>query len=39
VLEPKENKNEYFLLTAYYLRGRNKFKIEKKYKRRLKELL
>jgi hypothetical protein len=39
VLEPKNNKNEYFLLTAYYLRGRNKFKIEKKYKRRLNELL
>ena len=39
VLEPLKNKDAYFLLTAYYLRGRNKFKIEKKFKRRLDELL
>lgn len=41
VLEPLRNKDEYYLLSAYYVRGkdakRNKF--EKKYKRRLTELL
>lgn len=41
VLEPLRNKDEYYLLSAYYVRGkdakRNKF--EKKYKRRLMELL
>jgi hypothetical protein len=41
VLEPLRNKEEYYLLSAYYVRGkdekRNKF--EKKYKRRLVELL
>jgi hypothetical protein len=41
VLEPLRNKDEYYLLSAYYVRGkdakRNKF--EKKYKRRLSELL
>lgn len=41
VLEPLRNKDEYYLLSAYYVRGkdakRNKF--EKKYKRRLPELL
>ena len=41
VLEPLRRKNEYYLLTAYYVRGkdakRNKF--EKKYKRRFEELL
>ncbi|WP_299047638.1 hypothetical protein [uncultured Polaribacter sp.] len=41
VLEPLRNKNEYYLLSAYYVRGkdakRNKF--EKKYKRRLPEVL
>ncbi|RLD38157.1 MAG: hypothetical protein DRJ10_01950 [Bacteroidetes bacterium] len=41
VLEPLRNKNEYYLLTAYPLRGkdaaRNKFK--KKYKRKLPEVL
>lgn len=41
VLEPLRNKDEYYLLSAYYVRGkdakRNKF--EKKYKRRLNELL
>lgn len=41
VLEPLRNKDEYYLLSAYYVRGkdakRNKF--EKKYKRRLAELL
>lgn len=39
VLEPKTKTNDYFLLTAYYLRGKDKFKIENKYKRRLDELL
>ncbi len=41
VLEPLRNKIEYYLLTAYYVKGkdakRNKFK--KKYKRRLDNLL
>ena len=41
VLEPLRNKDEYYLLSAYYVRGkdakRNKF--EKKYKRRLPALL
>lgn len=41
VLEPLRNIDEYYLLSAYYVRGkdaqRNKF--EKKYKRRLNELL
>lgn len=41
VLEPLRNKSEYYLLSAFYVRGkdaqRNKF--EKKYKRRLTELL
>lgn len=41
VLEPLRKREEYYLLTAYYVRGkdakRNKF--EKKYRRRLGELL
>lgn len=41
ILEPLRTKNEYYLLTAYHLRGkdakRNKF--EKKYRRRLNEVL
>lgn len=41
VFEPLRNRDEYYLLSAYYVRGkdakRNKF--EKKYKRRLAELL
>lgn len=40
VLEPLRKKNEYFLITAYFLRGKNKFKIENKYnKRRLENIL
>lgn len=39
VLEPLRKKDEYYLLSAYHLRGKNKFKIENKYKRRLNELL
>lgn len=37
VLEPLRNSNEYYLLTAYHLRGKDKSrdKIMKKYKRRL----
>lgn len=41
VLNPKVNtKNEhyYYFLTAYHLRGKDKFKIMKKYKRKLNEL-
>lgn len=34
VLEPRKN-NRYYLLTAYYLLGRNRYKIENKIKRRL----
>ncbi|QIA08820.1 hypothetical protein [Draconibacterium halophilum] len=41
ILEPLRKKNEYYLLTAYYVKGkdakRNKFM--KKYKRRLNEVL
>ncbi len=41
ILEPKRNLSEYYLLTAYYLRGRDakRNKILKKYRRRLKEVL
>jgi hypothetical protein len=41
VLEPKLNQNVYFLLTAYYLEGKDaqRDKIKKKYKRRLAEVL
>jgi hypothetical protein len=41
VFEPKINQNVYFLLTAYYLEGKDaqRDKIAKKYKRRLAELL
>lgn len=41
VLEPKYNNTIYFLLTAYYLRGRDaeRDKIMKKYKRRLDTVL
>lgn len=39
VLEPLRKINEYYLLTAYHLRGKNENKIQNKYKkRRLKEL-
>lgn len=34
ILEPR-GKDRYYLLTAYYLLGRNKYKIEKKMKRKL----
>lgn len=39
VLEPLRKKDEYYLLTAYYLRGGDKHKIESKHKRKLHELL
>ncbi|TXD48673.1 hypothetical protein [Polaribacter sp. IC073] len=41
VLEPLRNKDEYYLLSAYYVRGKDekRSKFEKKYKRRLTELL
>lgn len=39
ILEPLRMKNEYYLLTAFHLRGRDAFKIESKYKRRMDELL
>lgn len=38
ILEPYRDGSEYYLLTAYYLEGRNKDKIKKKYKRRLPDL-
>lgn len=34
VLEPLRDSAEYYLLSAYYLRGKDKFKIENKYKKR-----
>lgn len=39
ILEPYRNNLEYYLLTAYYLRGRNVKKMENKYKRKLSDLL
>jgi len=41
VLEPLRKLNEYYLLTAYHLRGKDakKDKIKKKYRRRLDEVL
>ena len=41
VLEPLREKNEYYLLTAFYVRGKDakRKKYEKKYKRRLSDLL
>lgn len=41
ILEPLRIKNEYYLLTAYYLMGKDekRDKIEKKFKRRLNEVL
>jgi hypothetical protein len=41
ILEPLKSKNEYYLLTAYHLTGKDaaRDKIIKKYKRGLKELL
>jgi hypothetical protein len=35
VLAPYRNEQEYYLLTAYYLEGRNFEKLKNKYKRRL----
>ena len=39
VLEPLRNKDEYYLLTAYYTEGKDKArnKMAKKWKRRIKE--
>jgi len=34
VLEPLRKINEYYLLTAYHLKGKDNKKIENKYKRR-----
>lgn len=39
ILEPYRNKDEYYLLTAYHLTGRNNKKIENKYKRKLNNVL
>jgi len=39
ILEPYRNKDEYYLLTAYHLTGRNNKKIENKYKRKLNDVL
>ena len=41
ILEPLRNKNEYYLITAYHLTGKDakRDKIEKKYKRRLNVVL
>jgi hypothetical protein len=41
VLEPRINKNVYFLLSAHYIQGKDaqRDKIKKKYRRRLPELL
>ncbi len=39
ILEPYRKTDEYYLLTAYNLQGKNKYKIENKYKRALKEVL
>jgi hypothetical protein len=36
VLEPYRNGTEYYLLSAYHLQGRDKYKIENKYKRAIK---
>ena len=40
VLEPLHHKNEYFLLTAYHLQGKDaaRDKMVKKYKRKLNDL-
>jgi hypothetical protein len=41
ILEPMRNRNEYYLLTAYYLENKDKArdKIMKKYKRKLPEVI
>lgn len=39
ILEPYRNQKEYYLITAYYLEGRNPEKIKRKYKRRLPDIV
>lgn len=41
ILEPMRNKDEYYLLTAFYMEGKDvaRNKMDKKYKRRLKALV
>jgi hypothetical protein len=39
VLEAFRNQTEYYLLTAYYLDGRNPDKMKNKYKRRLPDII
>ncbi len=39
VLEPYRDKTEYYLLTAYYLDGRNPEKMRRKYGRKLADLI
>jgi hypothetical protein len=39
VLEPYRDRAEYYLITAYYLRGGNERKIRNKYRRRLGNLI
>lgn len=39
ILEPYRNQKEYYLITAYYLEGRNPEKIKRKYKRRLPNII
>ena len=39
ILEPYRNSKEYYLITAYYLFDRNIKKIQKKYKRRLNDII
>ncbi|MHB8853506.1 MAG: hypothetical protein ACYC6P_09160 [Ignavibacteriaceae bacterium] len=39
ILEPYRSQQEYYLLTAYYLEGRNPEKIKQKYKRRLPHII
>ena len=41
VLEPLRNKNEYYLLTAYHIEGKDKArnKMKKKYKRKIEEVV
>ncbi|KAA6342918.1 hypothetical protein EZS27_009378 [termite gut metagenome] len=38
ILEPKRNQNSYYLITAYYLRGKNIEKIKSKKKRKLSQI-
>jgi len=39
ILEPYRSRTEYYLITAYYLDGRNPEKLKKKYKRRLADII